>query len=610
MKSVRLLSLFLILALLLGTVPALADGDRTVLTVDIFNAGGNFLPFFAYAKSVYPDIDFEMTAFRGANGSEYSTNELEHGLRSDIYFTSRNECKEEACKQYLIDLSAYPFLDNISISILDSVSVDGGIYLLPIRNTVFGIAYNKTLLKEWGVSLPQTYEDLVALKQKCDENGMVLCKQLAKFPGGGFQVLMNMACMTFLGTMEGAIWERDFLAGKETDFSIWDDTLAYMQKLKDIGFFVCNEETYPYGAQDENGLLHRGCLFAILQNAFGPESWAGVTEDEYGLMPFISEDGESNIYWYTPSSYFGLNSRLQELGNEKKLDAAIRVMELYATSEGQRMLNYGQETFSILRNEPMAPDSFLYDAYQASQEGRLLKQIYTTWNQYNLVVDPGNAFLNWCRDQGELPEVTASIKRNREAAKETDGAPVYCICTEDLTKEESARIVGAVYAKLAGTDAAIMSLGETHPGELREYEMDGTVYPINGLDLNQRGVNGTLYRGPVTQEDSWVILPGKYGNTESVAVLTLTGKQLKEMQAEGYDPQGTGNPFPYVITVRNGLTLEDDSVYEVATVNGNYSEEIARAGNVRFVDVPDFLDVYSDTLGSFGDLSGQMPLDW
>ena len=428
-----------------GNTPESKPADNT-LTVDLFNTGERFLPFFAYVKSQYPEIELSFTSFRGANGSEYSTNELEHGNQADIYFTSRNECKDEACRENLIDLSGYEFVNRLSKSILDTISMDGEIYLLPIQNTVYGVTYNKTLLEEMGAELPQNYDDLVALREKCDERGIKLCVMSGKLPGGLFQVVTNIAQMNFLDTPEGATWEKAFLAGEDVDYQVWDGTLAYMQKLIDIGFFELVDEN-PLSTDVENGLYSGNTLFAIAQSSFNPDGGKEVTDDEFGLMSFISEDGSANYYIYNPSSFIGLSKDLLKEGNEKKLENALKIMELYATELGQESLNYKADVFPVLRDSTIDATSPLYDAYNASLEGRMERVKYTTWNEYGLITPVGDALKNWILGEGDAHGITDAMKNIRQQAREQGGAPVYCTCESDLTLEESARIVGGVYAK-------------------------------------------------------------------------------------------------------------------------------------------------------------------
>ena len=579
----------------------------SVLTVDVYNTGERFFPFFAYVESQYPDIELSVTSFRGANGSEYSNNQLEHGNQGDIYFTSRDECKEEACRENLIDLSGYEFVNRLSQSVLDTISMDGEIYLLPIQNTVYGIAYNKTLLAELGAELPQNYNDLAALKEKCDGRGIKLCVMSGKLPGGIFQVVTNIAQMCFLDTPEGTAWEKAFLAGEEVDYSLWDGTIAYMQKLIDIGFLELVEEN-PLSVDTENGLFSGNTLFAITQSSFNPEGGKDITDDEFGLMPYISEDGSSNYYIYNPGSFIGLSKRLLEEGNEQKLENALKILELYATELGQEAINYNSDVFPILRDSTVDEDSPIYDAYNASLEGRMERLKYTTWNEYGLITPVGDALKSWVLGEGDGQGIIDAMRSIRQQAKEQGGAPVYCTCTEDLNLEESARIVGGVYAKIAGTDVAIMSLGAAHKGELLEYEINGESCTFTGINVNPYGVNGVFYEGGITQEDSWVALPGKYSNTDSIAILHLTGAQLKALAERGFDQYGDGDTFRYVISVRGGGELDDNTVYNVATVPGNYTEETATMGSVEFIDVSNFLNVFTETLGSYGTLSRDMTL--
>lgn len=51
-------------------------------------------------------------------------------------------------KERLVDLSGYDFINNFSTALLDQVSIDGGVYLLPAGTSMFGILYNKTLMEE------------------------------------------------------------------------------------------------------------------------------------------------------------------------------------------------------------------------------------------------------------------------------------------------------------------------------------------------------------------------------------------------------------------------------------------------------------------------------
>ena len=599
--------ILLILCLLLSLTACTAgtknaDAKKTdepvILTVNIINRY-DYLAFLSAFEAKYPNIRFEVSGFSGANGSEFSTNELVSGHQTDIYLTTRTEDKEAYLVENLIDLSAYGFVNNVSQSFLDSSSISGGIYCLPMRNTVYGWLYNKSYLDAWGMEPPQTYQDLAAIKERCDREGIVFAKINSRYPGYYFTWFNMIAKTQFLTTVEGLSWERTFLTGGDVDYSVWDGTLAYLKKLIDLGLFT--EDAFSDDGETSRNDFYAGkCFFYLDQATVGPDAKATFGYD-FAIMPFISEDGSRNLYWYLPSSFIGLSKTLQATGNEKKLEAALLLMDFWASEEGQSYLTGNADLLPTLKNSTVSTDSIVYDAYQASLGGRVVKQTYTTWLNLDLITPLGTAFRAWIAGEGSAAEVMTVMRQNREAAIATGGAKVYGEVTEDLTLEGAARIVGQIYGRMAGTDAVIMSLGETHTGTETTFTLaSGEAYAYTGIATNKFGVNSVLYKGGFTQEDSWVPLPGKYG---SIALLKLTGADIKEMLSAGFDLNGDGHPYPYVLVTKEGLSLEDGETYTVAMVPGGYSDAIGEKGQAEVIPVDDFLNIFTNTMASISPLS-------
>ena len=66
-----------------------------------------------------------------------------------------------------------------------------------------------------------------------------------------------------------------------------------------------------------------------------------TTTDEFGLMPYLSEDGSKNIYILSVGRYYGLNKQLEN--DSQKLKDALKVMEVLSTVEGTSSL-YPEES--------------------------------------------------------------------------------------------------------------------------------------------------------------------------------------------------------------------------------------------------------------------------
>lgn len=240
--------------------------------------------------------------------------------------------------------------------------------------------------------------------------------------------------------------------------------------------------------------------------------------------------------------------------------------------------------------------SYLYDAYQASLEGRVVRQIYGAWHAKGLVVPMGDAVKRAAYGQADMAELKQIMRDTMAEYKASGGVPIYGTVTENLSLEDSAKIVGQVYGRMLGTDVAIMSLGGYHGEFTNESgQLDGKV--------NTSGVNGTLYAGDFNQEDSWVILPG---NCNVIGKLKLTGAQIKEVVSAGFDLYGDGNPFPYILVTKEGLTLDDNTVYEVAFTNKGWTDEVGEMGQAEQVTIDNFLNLYTETLGSISPLTPDM----
>ena len=593
----KTVAIFLCITFLLSMliIPASAE-DQIVLTVDFMNLGpARVIPIVNEFEAQHPEIRIESVFFRGANGSEYSTNELEKGVQADVYFTTKVEDKQELMKENLVDLSSYAFLNEIVPSFLDIGTVDGGVYLLPVSTSLYGIFYNKTLLNQLGAELPQNYADLVALKAKCDEKGILMSRMDNKLPGSNFTYLIYPARMLFLGGIKGQQWERKFLNGEEVDMDIWNSTIEYVQKLVDVGFYYTDEKSD--GDVDTRSYFYNGeTVFYVGQAQFDPARGAenGI---EVGLMPFISEDGSNNIYYYSAGQLVGLGKQLEAPGNEKKLELGVEFVKFLLSPEGQELYGNNAAVLPLRKDGEVTPDSYLYDAYQASLEGRVVRQIYGAWHNKGLVVPMGDTVKAAFYGNAELSSIKQVMKDTMEAYKTSGGVPIYGTVTEDLSIEDSAKIVGQVYGKMLGTDIAIMSIGGYHGQYMNE-----TTGQLDGK-INGSGIGGTLYAGNFNQEDSWVILPGQYN---VIGKLKLTGAQIKNVVAAGYDPYGDGNPYPYILVTKEGLTLDDSTVYEVAFANKGWTEEVGEMGQAEQITIDNFLNVYTETMGSISPLTPDM----
>lgn len=284
-------------------------------------------------EETYPEIELEFNSYMGGNATGYSWAQMRADDIPDIFITSQI-LDGELAKERLADLSGYPFVNDLSTSILDQVSIDGGIYLLPAGNSMYGIYYNKTLMEEHHWEVPSDFAELESLCGEIREAGLIPGVVGTQLTGGPFSTVFNLAKTDWLTTPEGVKWEQDFLAGNAAAEGRWEETMEYVGRYMDIGMFHTDPEDRNNPQILLDWLGNRRAVFCTMVQTVNITELPD-TGDKLGMMPFISRDGSKNVYMYSPAFYFGISSRLTEPGNEEKLENAIKIMSLLCSPEGQ-----------------------------------------------------------------------------------------------------------------------------------------------------------------------------------------------------------------------------------------------------------------------------------
>ena len=561
MKHRRCLAALLAASLLLlsgcgSSSDEASDTDSGALTWETWGGYSAHQKFLELAKEKYPDIELEFISYTGGNRTGYSWAQMRAGDIPDIFITSQILDKDLA-KEHLVDLSGYPFINDLPTSVLDQISLDGEVYLLPVNYAMYGIFYNKTLMEEHKWEVPSDFAELKALCEEIRQEGLIPGVIGTQLTGGPFSTVFNLAKTDWFTTFEGVKWEQDFLAGDAAAKGRWEDTMDYVKQYMDIGMF----HTDPQDINNPELLLsylgNRQAVFCTAVQTVNITEFP-ETGDKLGMMPFISKDGGKNIYMYSPSFYFGLSSRLTEPGNEKKLEDAVKLLSLVYSEEGQAA--FIDETtpcvMSTLNSTVVPEDALIYDAHQAFLEGRAFPMTYTGWEP--VLPDIGQAYKEWLRSENDMDGTKCIARMDELMQQHLDQSDhiYFCESTEDFTLEETGRLVGKALGSQSGADAAMIPLGEFHEG---------------GVEISS-GITGKLYAGKINQDIVSTICPGTDGK---YTVMSMTGAEAKELAKAGFDAAGDHNPFPYLLVTKGGAELKDDESYQVAFLLDGYTEETA-----------------------------------
>ena len=498
--------------------------------------------FIEQVHSVYPEVNIEVVPYSGDNTTTCLQNMFAAGDLPDVCTLTYYDPQIDLVSDKLLDLSGYDFTDNYVESRLQDVFDNGAIYLLPSVYNCYGITYNKTLLREHGWELPNSFAELEVLAAKAKEAGVDLCLPQIQYPGYGFQYLCNIADADFLGTLDGRLWQKDYLSGKANVSNTpgMMQAMAYVKKWKDIGMLNGSGD-----ALDDNVTLQRmaeGNTLFLIGNTNGIVEADG-NADKFGLMPYLSEDGTQNVFVLNVNRFYGLNKKLKQ--NPQKLEDALKVMRVLSTVAGTSALQPATALKSSLLpfKGAKADGTYYADIADTLNAGNTAPFIYSGWE--NTFVTTGLKMLDFMKGNATMEDVIRQLDEDQDSV--VNNTPdVITTVTEELSQQDCAMLVGRCFAQATGSDLALVSLSTWIPG--------------NPTEQNHHGVAAKLYAKGITDYDLSAILPTGWNRT--IQTVTLTGQQISELLASGYDAYGNGKGYPYVLV--SPVQPEAGKTYQVA----------------------------------------------
>ena len=533
-----------------------------------------------------PEVNIELVSYSGSNMTAYTRNSLKAGDITDIYATTYIQ-DADAMKENLIDLSKYGFVNNYTDAMLRTVSVDGGIYLLPAFYNILGMYYNKTVFEKYGWDVPQSFEELLELKEKCETEGIEAFRSRMDLNGYIFSYLFGLGDTMFFDTMDGMTWKKDFLTGAANATGTLEPVLEYMKKWIDAGFIDAKD----IGNNSSNPAFMGGLAAMHLCNAYSVKflDWS-VREDhpeyglqEYGIIPFLSEDGENNMLVSNIQRFYGLSKELEEPGNEQKLADALKFIEYISTETGSTQLGTnGSTVLSTLIGSEVSEDSFYAEVMDVVEEGQITGYVWAGWEE--IVNEMADVLHEFVRGNVDIPGVCAAFDEIRDNYLES-GYAYVAISTDNLDIEDIARLTGIAQIRATGADVAVMSM----PGFFGFEELVDRA-GFTSMQ-NTKGIAGKLYANQRigTEEINMIRQSGK-----NLCTTTLTGKEIKDLAANGLKLfESQSENFRYVLTVKDDADLADETAYTVVfaaeEINGLAEDAVTNLEITPFQALSDYL---------------------
>ncbi len=581
---VAILSLVLTLSSLSGCSTPNKKDDNNTLTM--IYARSVPMAFIDGLMKKFPDINFELEFYQGASFTEYAYQALSHGEAGDIFVYSLALSEEDA-EKYLVDLSGYTFMGSFDTAILDSIARDGHVYHVPGPVSSRCILYNKTLFDMYGWEAPTTFNELLALVKQIRTDAPDITPLAMPMPAAGypFTMITSPAQCGFLATPEGAEWEERYFRGEASVAEGFDEGFTIMEKLIDANAFdgekyvglwhVISGDPCERKAAMSISLGGTQPVLPLLEKTATQDVYGTYCTDEFGLLPFFGlEDGQEGLS-VTLSTTWALNKSLEEKGNEKKLENALRVMEYLSTAEAQLLLqtDNGQiPTIKNLENTKVHPE--VQKLWNLNENGK--KSVFLYSGYEDIMIDTGNVVMEAILADSSEGMREKFIAVSDEIRKETlagkAGVKVYGQVAENLSHEETARL-------------SMEAVMEKNPADF----ILATNRGISDGVINSKGVGGRLFIGDVTENILSTIIQ-TYNNT--IVTVELTGAEVIDLLQNGKilkegDKEACFKYIAYGLDVQEkdgvitsvkhkGEALDENKVYTVNFHQDDYTGEFAQ----------------------------------
>ena len=410
-RTICLLVLIIINAFLTscGNDPNGVSGS-THEPLTILAANKDYTEFEKAFKKAYPEVELKFIGCDCKSTCTCTQKTFKTCQAPDIYTLDILPDKETQ-KNYLIDLSVYDFSANYTVAQLNECSVDGAIYMFPSNYSVIGIYYNKTLFNNHGWTVPSSFRELEELVPKIKEANVDLaCTDLGQ-TGIGFQYLFNLGNTVFLRTPDGVEWVENFLKGEADTDGVWNETIDYVQKWIDIGMIDSewlgkeSNEAIEHFKNGNTAFFVQGGTFRFTQNNDG-------TGDNYGIIPWLSEDGSVNRYITRTYCYYGLNAQLENPENRHKLQDALKFMEFMSSEEGQKLLPGTSNRLLPLSDGDSSKSDEYNEIIEMLNAGYNAPLTYSGWE--GIIVPVDNECLKWYGRKSTGQQVLAVMKQARD----------------------------------------------------------------------------------------------------------------------------------------------------------------------------------------------------
>ena len=574
---------------------AQGDSDRTVITMMYVN---NLPEFEALVEDTFPDIDLQVERNVSTTINRASVRRLTHGHGADIVTIA---LPSEETGQYLLDLSAEPYVANYQSTAMKSYLENGRIKYIPLPGQYMGFIYNKTLAEQMGITKIETQEELLAMLDLAHEQGIGMEEDGSMFGIYSMDIyavasyFYGVQVPDFLALPEGIIWDGEMQDGEGSFAEGMEDCVAFAMQLIERGYM--NPDRILSKRNNATPVLE-DMISGNLMMGYGNARLFNTLEDsnseyEYAMLPFLSKDGNHSWTLCIPDGFLGLNAALGEAGNEKKLEACNQILGLLSTPEGQKafMADNGAARTYLLGDSQQ--EDFLPEGIRKCvDEG----YVYKVWLPMDVLQYFGEQMVPVLTGEMELTDALQAVDDyiyHDSVDSNSDIAVIGTLAKDLIYENYNVRLEETALGNLvadAVREAAGAEMAFANGGSIRESLYQGEVLNLD-MDIVCPYENKLVVL-EVDADTIWSMLEN--GISTMYQETNIPGGRFLNVSGLCYSFTEPDEEHParlLSVTLPDGRELSKEDTYLIAVTN-------YMAGNSGYYNNGDdytMLNVYSDT---------------
>ena len=303
-----------------------------------------------YIHEQFPDQDIEFII--GNNDTDLYSYFKEHGELPDIMTVRRfSGTDAQDLQPYLMDFASYDVVSKYySYAVEYYKDTDDEIQWLPICAIPQTIIANKTLFDQYGIKVPENYEEYVQVCQQFYDKGIKpYSMDLAE--DWSNQEIIQAAAIGEFTSLDGVEWrnEAETSAGEiKFDDVLWKRIFSETsQFLKDSHF---SKKDINVNVNTGTQMFVEGKSAMFHGQPRDMQKLQDQMDAELIRIPYFSQTSDSSFVYMFPSLNIAFNKELEK--NQEKLDTALDVLDCMISEQGQKLIADGNGVISLNTDVP------------------------------------------------------------------------------------------------------------------------------------------------------------------------------------------------------------------------------------------------------------------